>query len=234
MSSSAAFFKNSRMAILCALGAALVVSAPAFASIQATSLPPPDAPVIVGSQTEYVIAPMDHLSVSVFQVPDLSLKDVEVDASGRITMPLIGDVLAAGRTANQLSADIAAQLTKGFLQNPQVSVTVESSANQKVTVEGAVMAPGVFQISGPTTLLQMIAMAKGPDKTADIRRVGIFRMVQGRRAAAVFDLKAIRSGNAEDPQVYANDVVVVQGSGAKSFWQGLLHATPLIGIFRLL
>lgn len=234
MSSSAAFSKKSRMALLCALGAALVVCGPAFASIEATSLPPPDAQVITGSQTEYVIAPMDQLSVSVFQVPDLSLKDVTVDASGRITMPLIGDVLAAGRTANQLSADIAAQLSKGYLQNPQVSVTVESSANQKVTVEGAVVAPGVFQISGPTTLLQMIAMAKGPDKTADIRRVGIFRTVQGKRAAAVFDLKAIRSGNAEDPQIYANDIVVVQGSGAKTFWQSLLRATPLIGIFRFL
>lgn len=234
MSPSAALPRKSRMALLCALGAALAVSAPAFADTGAASLPPPDPQVTTGSQTEYVIAPMDHLSVSVFQVPDLSLKDVEVDASGRITMPLVGDVLAAGRTANQLSSDIATQLSKGYLQNPQVTVTVEESANQKITVEGAVMQPGVFQVSGPTTLLQMIAMARGPDKTADIRHVGIFRTIQGRRAAAVFDLKAIRSGKAEDPAVYPNDIVVVQGSGAKRFWQDLLQSSPLIGLFKFL
>jgi len=212
---------------------ALSSAAMAAATPMATSLPPPDDQNVV-SQTEYVIGPLDRISVSVFQVPDLTMKDVQVDTTGRITMPLIGDVLAAGKTATQLGADIAQRLGAGYLQSPQVTVTVETTANQKVTVEGAVMQPGVFQITGPTTLLQTIAMAHGPDKTADIRHVGIFRTINGQRAAAVFDLKAIRSGNAPDPAVYANDMVVVQGSGVRSMWQEVLHASPLIGVFRLL
>jgi polysaccharide export outer membrane protein len=224
----------SRTAIACVLGAALIASAgAAFAAEPANSLPPPD-PQVLGAQAAYVIAPMDRISISVFQVPDLTLKSVQVDSTGRITVPLIGDVLAAGRTTAQLSNDIATQLSKGYLQNPQVSVTIDESASQKATVEGAVMAPGVFQVSGSTTLLQMIAMAKGPDKNADIRHVGIFRTIQGKRAAAVFDLKAIRKGDVDDPEVYPNDIVVVQGSGAKAFWQDLLHATPIIGLFRFL
>lgn len=215
-----------------ALAMALCAGGLAFANPTATSLPPPDAPTFNGSQSAYVIGPLDRVSVTVFQVPDLTMKDVQVDTTGRITMPLIGDVLAAGKTANQLGADIAQRLASAYLQSPQVSVEVEESANQKVTVEGAVNAPGVFQVSGPTTLLQTIALAKGPDKTADIRHVGVFRTIQGKRAAAVFDLKAIRAGNAEDPEIYANDIVVVQGSGVRGFWQEILHASPLLGIFR--
>ena len=90
----------------------------------------------------------------------------------------------------------------------------------------------MFNLTGPTTLLQTIAMARGPDKTADLRHVAIFRTIQGKRAAAVFDLKAIRLGEAPDPQVYGNDIVVVQGSDTRGIWQELLRAAPLIGVFR--
>lgn len=234
MSQSAPFTRRPRFrTVSLALAMALSSAAMAAATPMATSLPPPDDQNVV-SQTEYVIGPLDRISVSVFQVPDLTMKDVQVDTTGRITMPLVGDVLAAGKTANQLGADIAQRLGAGYLQSPQVTVTVETTANQKVTVEGAVMQPGVFQITGPMTLLQTIAMAHGPDKTADIRHVGIFRTINGQRAAAVFDLKAIRSGSAPDPAVYANDMVVVQGSGTRAMWQEILHASPLIGVFRLL
>jgi len=232
MSQPAPFKRRPRFrTVSLALAMALAGAGMAAATPTATSLPPPDEQNIA-SQTEYMIGPLDRISVSVFQVPDLTMKDVQVDTTGRIAMPLIGDVLAAGKTASQLGADIAQRLGAGYLQSPQVTVTVEETANQKVTVEGAVMQPGVFQLTGPTTLLQTIAMAHGPDKTADIRHVGVFRTIKGQRAAAVFDLKAIRSGNAPDPAIYANDMVVVQGSGLRDFWQGILRATPLLGVFR--
>lgn len=199
-----------------------------------TWLPPPDAAPLTSTRAEYVIGPLDKLSVTVFQVPDLSLKGAQVDAAGRITFPLIGEVQASGRTARQLSADIGAELAKGYLQSPEVTVVVDEAASQKVTVEGAVVQPGMFNLSGPTSLLQAIAMARGPDKTADLRKVAIFRTIQGKRAAAVFDLKAIREGKAEDPQVYGNDIVVVQGSDSRGIWQEVLRAVPLIGVFKFL
>ncbi|HEX5775987.1 MAG TPA: polysaccharide biosynthesis/export family protein [Caulobacteraceae bacterium] len=197
-----------------------------------TWLPPPDSTPLTASQAEYVIGPLDKLSVTVFQAPDLSLKGAQVDAGGRITFPLIGQVQASGRTASQLATDISAALGKSYMQSPEVSVTVDEAASQKVTVEGAVVQPGVFNLTGPTTLLETIAMARGPDKTADLRNVAIFRTIQGKRAAAVFDLKAIRLGEAPDPTVYGNDIVVVQGSDTRGIWQELLRAAPLIGVFR--
>jgi len=180
----------------------------------------------------YAIGPLDKLNVSVFQVPELTLQSVQVDAAGQLNLPLIGNVQAAGKTAPQLSSDIAARLSATYLQSPQVTVSVAESVGKRVTVEGAVMQPGVFMLSGPTTLLQTIAMARGPDKLADLRRVAIFRSVQGKRAAAVFDLNAIRKGQAADPEIYGDDIVVVQGSGMKGLWQDVIRATPIIGIFR--
>lgn len=206
----------------CASQGPLPANNPAFAA--------PSGPAAV--QADYVIGPLDKLAITVFQVPDLTLPSVQVDASGRINLPLIGAVQAGGKTAPQLSTEIAARLKENYLQSPQVSVLVAEATSQKITVEGAVIQPGVYDISGPTTLLQAVAMARGPDRVADLRRVAIFRTIDGKRAAAVFDLNAIRRGQAPDPAVAGNDVVVVQGSGAKSVWQDVIRAAPIIGVFR--
>ncbi|MEJ0067097.1 MAG: polysaccharide biosynthesis/export family protein [Caulobacteraceae bacterium] len=104
--------------------------------------PTPDTP------KDYVIGPLDKLSIKVFQVQDLSLDAVQVDASGQIVLPLIGNVTASGKTTNQLSQEIAGRLGERYLQSPQVSVIVLQSTSQKVTVEGEVRSPGVFQMAG--------------------------------------------------------------------------------------
>lgn len=227
------FSKAFRIAAVAAVAMALTAcatSAPIAATT--TSLPPPSAAPVT-PQVDYRIGPLDRISVSVFQVPELSQQNIQVDTSGQVNLPLIGLIQASGKTANQLSSEIAAKLGQSYLQSPQVSVMITEANSQKVTVEGAVALPGIFPIAGPTTLLQVIAMAKGPDKAANTRRVGIFRTVEGRRAAAVFDLEAIRAGRAEDPRVYGDDIVVVQGSGTKSAWQEVLRAIPpVLGIFR--
>jgi polysaccharide export outer membrane protein len=217
---------------LLAIGA-FALSACASNDIAATtaSLPPPSA-ATVQAQPDYVIGPLDRISISVFQVPELSLDSVQVDAAGQVNLPLVGMMQAGGKTARQLAADVAAQLSKSYLQSPQVSVMVVEANSQKITVEGSVNQPGVFPVTGPTTLLQAIAMARGPDKTADLRKVAIFRTVEGRRAVAVFDLNAIRTGNAPDPAVYGSDIVIVEGSSAKGVWQSVIQAVPLIGVFR--
>ena len=199
----------------------------------ATSLPAPD-PVRAAAvaQPDYVLGPLDRISISVFQAPDVSLKDVQVDTSGQVSMPLIGPIKAAGRTATQLAGDIAGALGRTYLQDPQVTVQVEEANSQKVTVEGAVNQPGVFQVDGETTLLQTIALARGPSRTADEDHVAIFRTISGQRAAAVFDLNSIRQGKSPDPKVYGGDMVVVRDSSTRGIWQELLRAVPLIGVFR--
>ncbi len=182
---------------------------------------------------DYRIGPLDKLDITVFQVKDLTLDGVQVDGSGRISLPLIGNVTAAGKTAPELGDEIATLLKGKYLQNPQVTVTVSDAISQKVTIDGAVREPGVYAMSGPTTLLQAVAMAKGPDpKIAKLDRVAVFRTTNGQRTAAVFDLKAIRAGKADDPEIYGNDVIVVDGSMLKSVLREALGALPGLAIFR--
>jgi polysaccharide export outer membrane protein len=82
------------------------------------------------------------------------------------------------------------------------------------------------------TLLQSLAMAKGPTENANPRRVAVFRQRSGQRVAAAFDLTAIRRGEAEDPKVYAGDIVVVDGSQIKQIQREVLQTLPILGIFN--
>lgn len=185
-----------------------------------------------GDALEYRIGPLDKINITVFQVKDLTLEKVQVDASGRILLPLIGSVNAAGLTTAELSQEIASRLSERYLQSPQVSVIVEDSVTQKVTVEGSVTEAGVYELRGQTSLLQAIAMAKGPSRVAALDNVAVFRRVNGQRMAAVFDLGAIRRGAADDPQIFGNDVVVVGLSHVKGAWREVLSTLPALAIFR--
>lgn len=184
------------------------------------------------SVTDYRIGALDTLDVTVFGEPDLSVKAVPVDASGQIAMPLIGSVVAKGKTASELSAQLASLLGQRYLRNPQVTVTVASSVSQKVAVQGEVTEPGVYQLLGPTTLLGVLSLAKGETEIAALNQVVVFRTVQGERMGAVFDVRAIRSGRASDPQIQGNDLVVVGYSAARRFWQNIERAAPLFNVFR--
>jgi polysaccharide export outer membrane protein len=83
---------------------------------------------------------------------------------------------------------------------------------------------------GPTTLLQAISLGGGPDqKLANQKKVAVFRQVEGKRHGAVFSLDQIRSGKAEDPQIYPNDIVVVETSAGQKFIQNFQGVFPLLG-----
>lgn len=181
---------------------------------------------------DYKIGPLDVLKVTVFQEPDLSLDAVPVDASGNVLFPLIGQVLVAGQTSTELSSTIADRLGKRYLVDPQVSVVVAESASQKVTVEGAVEMPGVYDIQGRTTLLQAVALAQGPTPTAKLSEVIVFRFKNDGVYGAQFDLSDIRTGNMPNPEILGNDIVVVGNSFVKAFFRDLIQASPaLAGAF---
>jgi polysaccharide export outer membrane protein len=222
------------MTMLCAALFALSACANgepvAIAGSQAhAAFPAPDLRQAPG---DYRIGAQDRLNVAVYQEPDLSLQNVQVDTSGNILVPLIGTVKAAGRTSNELGDEIAARLGAKYLVDPQVTVTVNASVAQKVTVEGAVEAPGAYDLQGQTTLLQALAMAKGPTKVADLDEVLIYRVMNGRRMAARFDLEQIRNGRMPDPEILGNDTVVVNSSGFKAAWEDVIDALPGFAIFR--
>jgi polysaccharide export outer membrane protein len=191
----------------------------------------PDGPTIVPLEAGYKIAPLDTISVKVFKMPDLS-GDYEVDLTGQISMPLIGEVSAVELTTAELDRRLTEKLGERYLQNPDVSVGVKSSTRRSVTVDGAVNKSGSYPVNGPLTLMQAVAAAGGTNPEANARRVAVFRQIGGKRQAAAFDLVSIRRGQAEDPPIYPGDIVVVDGSGIKAAQKQILNSLPILSIFR--
>lgn len=189
------------------------------------------APNPAAVPSNYIIGTADVLSVQVFQEPDLSSDRVKVDTTGNIQMQLIGEVEAAGRTAPQLSQAIAAKLGQRYLVNPQVVVTVSEPAARFFTVEGQVKQPGIYEIGPDFTLLSAIARASSTTQIAKLDEIIIFRVVNGQRMGAIFDLKAIRKGKAPDPQLLAGDKIVVGFSAIKGGYRDFLQLAPIFNLF---
>jgi polysaccharide export outer membrane protein len=171
------------------------------------------------------------LQIDVFDVPDLS-RTVQVDGSGFVVVPLVGQVRASDRTPDQLAEYIASELGEKYLKNPIVTVIVKDPASQKVTVDGSVVQPGIYQIGPQTTLLQAVALAKGPDAVSDAHRVTIIRNGAGGQTVSIFDLVDIREGKTADPFVRANDVIVVDVSDARRFVRDFGNLISLAAILH--
>jgi polysaccharide export outer membrane protein len=178
----------------------------------------------------YKIGPQDVLDISVFKAPELA-RSVQVAESGTINLPLVGEVHAVGKTAQEVERDLAKKLGAKYMQSPQVTVYVKEFNSQRVTVEGAVKKPGVYPLRGKTTLMQSLAMAEGLDPTSDSSNIVIFRRVEGKRFAAKFDVAEIRAGKAEDPTIVQGDLVVAHASAMKAVWQDMLRAIPVSAAF---
>ena len=184
------------------------------------------------SLRNYRIHPGDRLSVTVYREPELSLPAVEVDISGQFSIPLIGPVDAAGKTAVELARSIQDQLAAKYLVDPNVTVNIASAARQRVIVDGSVGVPGVYEVRGQMTLMGALALARGPNVVAKLDEIAIFRQIDGQLVGAKFDLEEIRMGRAPDPEILPNDTVVVGFSGMKQAWRDFLQAIPAIGLFR--
>jgi polysaccharide biosynthesis/export protein len=229
--------ESRRLTAVIALLAALLLNACATSS-QMAALPGGDAAYAIipppdpnAPRVSYIIVPNDVLNVQVFQEPDLSNRESQVDNVGNIQMPLIGEIRAAGRSAPELAADITARLRQRYIVNPQVVISVTKQAARFVAVEGQVKKPGVYEIERDYTLLSAIARAESPNNVARLDEVVVFRTVNGERMAARFDLGLVRSGQAPDPQILGGDVVVVGFSSIKGAWRDILQAAPIFNAF---
>jgi len=200
-------------------------------------LPPPDTTSASGSYqgaSDYRIGAQDLLAISVFGVEELN-KEVRVNSNGQISLPLIGGVMAGGRTIPELEADLAKKYSEGYLQKPQVSVFVKEFTSQRITLEGAIAKPGIYPITGKTSLLQAIALAGGiDDRTADLGGIVLMRQINGKRMAAVYDLRQVRKGITGDPQIYGDDIIVVEPSASKTAMRRFIESVPVLGIFNVL
>ena len=190
-------------------------------------LPPPTGADLVASTTAYRIGPLDKLSISVFGVPDLSGK-FQTDAAARISMPLIGEIDAAGETPNELAADVAQRLRNHYVRDPQVTVNLEETTSQVFTVDGQVTQPGNYPVVGDMSLIRAVATAKGAGEFARMEDVVVFRTVDGKSMAALYNLGSIRRGLYPDPKIYAHDIIVVGDSKARRMFQQFIQITPLL------
>ncbi len=163
----------------------------------------------VGS--DYRIGPNDLVDFNVFGVPDMQ-RTVRINASGVASFPLIGSVSIAGLTTAQAEAMIAGKYAQEYLQNPQVSLFIREFTSQRITIEGAVSRPGIYPVTGRLTLLRALALAGGGAQYAQLSEVMLFRSAGDAQAKAsqMFDLEKIRTGEVVDPEIRADDVIVVK------------------------
>lgn len=196
----------------------------------ASVLPPPDTRTTSIDFSDYQLGPADKIKVAVFGADDIT-REGTVDAAGNFSLPLVGTVAAGGKTPDQLAQEIAAKLQGRFIKNPQVTVNVLEAKSKTFTVDGAVQIPGVYPIVGRMTLQQAVATARGATEFANVNNVVIFRTVNDRRMAALFNLRDIRSGRLQDPDIYGNDIVVVGENATKRFFKDVTSAFPILGAF---
>lgn len=190
------------------------------------TLPPPARADLIASDRESLIGPLDQLGVEVFNVGELS-KEVRVDSSGRISMPLIGQMDVRGKTSTEVARMVEGAL-RPYVKNPQVTVNVRTSTSQVVTVDGSVNEPGLYPVTNETTLIRAIASAKGLAEFGRTEDVIILRTVNNRKMAGVYNLAAIRRGAYADPPIYANDLVIVGDSAQRRRFRDIIQAAPLL------
>jgi polysaccharide export outer membrane protein len=220
-------------AIGCALLLAACASTPPLVSSEHLTvsesgvLPPPGQRDLGGGGRISVLGPFDRLSVEVYGIPELT-RTVQADAAGRISLPLAGDLVVAGMTPQEVSAEVTQRLVAGHVRNPQVSVNLVESVSQVITVEGEVEEPGLYPVVGRMTLMRAVARAKGTTEFARLSHVVLFRTIEGQRMAALYDLRAIRAGAYADPEVFANDIVMVGESQARRLFRDAIQGSTLL------
>ena len=164
----------------------------------------------LGVTTDYLLGPEDVLDITVWRSTDLS-KVVTVRPDGKISLPLIGDVPAMGKTASQLAAEISAKL-KEYKENPQVSIVVKEVNSYAIYVLGEVTKPGKYPLKIKTTLLQAITLAEGLTQTAARNKIVVFRFGkdgQQIKIKASYDDIVLRDGTVQNIELRRGDQIVV-------------------------
>jgi len=169
------------------------------------------APVEAEVQPDgYVIGEDDVLAVNVWKEPEIS-RSVPVRPDGKISLPLIGDLRASGRTPVQLQDDIKRQLLN-YLSDPEVSVIVQEAKSQKFNILGEVERPGSYVLSRSMTVLDAIALAGGFRDFAKTSKVYVLRVnADGSRACIPFNYKEVIRGRklSQNVELETHDTVVV-------------------------
>src|SRR6267142_3965619 len=187
-----------------ALSFAPVLSATGAAK-DADKKKPAQAPAAVND--EYRVGPGDKLRIEVYKDQQLS-QSVQVRPDGKITLPLVGDMEATGRTPIELRDRIATSL-RDYINNPTVTVIVVEALASQVFVMGEVTHPGTMQLHGPTTILQALAMAGGFKEFANTKDVKVLRPNGSGIDTLRFNYKDVINGDAKPFYLRSGDTVIV-------------------------
>jgi polysaccharide export outer membrane protein len=162
------------------------------APAQARATVAPVVPTGVPTPPDYVIGPDDVLTIVFWREKDMS-GDVQVRPDGKISLPLINEVQASGLTPEQLRLSVTEAAGK-FVEDPAVTVVVKGINSRKVFMLGQVGKPGPFPLGGPTTVLQMIAIAGGVAEYAKSDKIVIMRVENGKTVSHKFNYKDVTEG----------------------------------------
>jgi polysaccharide export outer membrane protein len=170
---------------------------------------PPAVPTGVAAPADYLIGPDDVLAVIFWREKDMSV-EVGVRPDGRISLPLINEIQAAGLTPEQLRANITQAASK-YIEDPTVAVVVKTINSRRVFITGQVSKPGPYPIMQPITVLQLLAIAGGVLEFADTENIGILRTVDGKPTRFRFNYKEVTRGKnlAQNIELKPGDQVIV-------------------------
>lgn len=157
----------------------------------------------------YTLGPDDVIGIEVWQEEELS-KTVTIRPDGKVTLPFIDDVQAAGLTTEELKTLITEKL-KEFITDPVVSIVVLQMNSMKVFVQGEVVRQGVYELKSNTTILQAISMAGGFNAWSKRKKVTIIRDINGKRARIIVDYGKIVSGDdlSQNIVLRRGDIIIV-------------------------
>ena len=174
----------------------------------------------------------DTADISVYNVESLT-NTYPIDREGNINFPLIGTQKVAGLTTLELQKQLISEYGENYLQNPNITVKIESNVLGNIVVDGAVSKPGVFELNKPIRLSEAVALAGGIDDDANSKEVYMVREFEGKKRVKLVNLKEIRQMGATDPEIYPQDIIYVQKSAGRMAYNEFLKSIPLLSTILL-
>lgn len=202
-------FISAHLALLLLAAAAPAAQTPSPAAPRTGQPAPPTRTQEAVRPTDYLVGPEDVLGIVFWREPDMS-GDVTVRPDGRITIPVIGELQAAGKRPEQLQAEIVTAASK-YISGVNVVVVVRTINSRKIFVTGRVATPGTFPLMGALTVMQAIALAGGLTEFADPKSITILRTEGGQSRPLNFNYQDVSRGRSleQNVQLRPGDTVVV-------------------------
>jgi polysaccharide biosynthesis/export protein len=167
-------------------------------------------PVKPASPSGYVIGVDDVLSILFWRDKDLSAPEITVRPDGKVTLPLLNDVQAAGLTPDQLR-DAVLEASRKYVEDPNPTVIVKEIKSRKVFITGQIEKPGPYPLNGSTTVLQLIATAGGLRDFADGKNITVMRTEQGKQSVFEFNYQDVvkKKHLVQNIELVPGDTVVI-------------------------